>query len=113
MRVRLLVAVVAVVTVLGVSAGLANPGFNDPVTLKDKTCTVSYMKVSRDYSTIVFGITNTGTVPHGFDIGGRYISGLIQPGQQKTIVAHFGPGGYRWACVSRHSTVKRGIFTIS
>ena len=68
--------------------------------------------MSGQYSTIVFGVTNNGTVSHGFDISGRYKSGLIKPGQERTIVAHFGPGSYRYACVAAHSTVKKGVFTI-
>jgi hypothetical protein len=37
---------------------------------------------------------------------------LVKPGQEKTLVTHFRPGSYKYACVSRHSTVKWGVLTI-
>jgi len=114
MRVHFAIGMVAAVfAVLLVGPGYANPGFNVPVRITDNTCTLDYSRVTGGYSTIVFGIFNNGTVAHGFDIGGPYLSGLIRPGQEKTIVAHFRPGGYKWACVSRHNTVKRGVLTIA
>ena len=102
----------AAVAVLLVAPGLAAPGLNVPVKITNASCTVGYKVVSRQYTTIVFGVFNNGSVAHGFDIGGKYKSGLIKPHEEKTIIAHFGPGGYRWACVAAHSTVKRGTFTV-
>src|SRR5215471_5748891 len=116
MRVRHFVAVTvatgATVAALLVAPGYGAPGLNVPVQITNKNCVVSYTVVSRQYSTFVFGVQNNGTVAHGFDISGRYKTGLIKPGQERTIVAHFAPGGYRWACVSAHSTVKRGTFLV-
>ena len=105
----------AMVALLPAASGFARsaaPGMNDPVTITNAACHLDHPTVSGQYSTIVFGVTNNGTVAHGFDISGRYKSGLIKPGQEKTIVAHFGHGSYRYACVAAHSTVKKGVFTI-
>ncbi len=104
--------VAATVAALLVASGLAAPGFNVPVKITNKSCVVGYAVVSRQYTTIVFGVFNNGSVSHGFDISSRYKTGLIKPGQERTIVAHFGPGAYRYACVAAHSTVKKGVFTI-
>jgi hypothetical protein len=107
--------VVAVVALLPAASGFARsaaPAMNDPVSITNKACHLDYPSVSGNYSAVVFGVTNNGSVAHGFDISGRYKSGLIKPGQEKTIVAHFGHGSYRYACVAAHSTVKKGVFTI-
>jgi hypothetical protein len=105
-------ATVAVLPAASGLAGTAAPAMNDPVTITNGACHLDYPTVSGQYSAVVFGVTNSGTVSHGFDISGRYKSGLIKPGQERTIVAHFGPGSYRYACVAAHSTVKKGVFTI-
>lgn len=102
----------AAVAVLLVAPGAAAPGLNVSVKITNTNCVVGYKVVSHTYSTIVFGVFNNGSVVHGFDIGGKYKSGLIKPHQEKTIIAHFGAGGYRWACVAAHSTVKKGVLTI-
>jgi hypothetical protein len=104
-------AVAALLAAHGFARSTA-PGFNVSVKITNTSCVLGYTSVSRQYTTIVFGIFNKGSVSHGFDISGRYKSGLIKPHQEQTLVAHFGPGGYRWACVGAHSTVKRGVFTI-
>ena len=105
-------AAVAALLAAHAFARSAAPGFNVPVRITNTSCVLGYTTVSRRYSTIVFGIFNNGSVAHGFDISGRYKSGLIKPHQEKTLVTHFGPGAYRYACVAAHSTVKRGVFTI-
>jgi hypothetical protein len=108
-------SVAAMVTVLPAASGFASstaPGFNDPVRITNTTCHLDHTSVSGQYSTIVFGVFNNGTVSHGFDISAKYKSGLVKPGQEKTLVVHFRPGSYRYACVAAHSTVKKGIFTI-
>ena len=105
-------SVAATVAALLAATTLAAPGFNVPVRITDKGCVLGYTSVSRQYTTIVFGVFNNGRVSHGFDISGRYVSGLIKPGQERTIVAHFAPGAYRYACVAAHSTVKKGVFTV-
>jgi hypothetical protein len=105
-------AMVALLPAASGFAGSAAPAWNDPVRITNTTCHLDYTTVSGQYSTVVFGITNNGSVSHGFDISGRYKSGLIKPGQESTIVAHFGHGSYRYACVAAHSTVKKGVFTI-
>ena len=110
------VAMVAVTAAaLPAASGFARsaaPAFNDPVRITNTSCHLDYTTVSHQYTTIVFGVTNNGSVSHGFDISGRYKSGLIKPGQEATIVAHFGRGSYKYACVAAHSTVKKGVFTI-
>jgi hypothetical protein len=117
MRVHHFVVAMVAVTVVALSAGSAvartdAPGWNNPVRITNSSCQLDYTVVSAQYRTIVFGIFNNGTVAHGFDIGGPYISGLVKPGQEKTLVTHFRPGSYKYACVSRHSTVKWGVLTI-
>ena len=118
MRVHHFVAAMMVAgTVAALSAGSAfartdAPGWNNPVRITNSSCHLDYTVVSAEYRTIVFGIFNSGTVAHGFDIGGPYISGLVKPGQEKTLVTHFRPGSYKYACVARHSTVKWGVLTI-
>jgi hypothetical protein len=117
MRIHHFVVAAVAVTAAGLlnASGFARtdaPGFNVPVKITNTSCVLGYTSVSRQYTTIVFGIFNNGSVSHGFDISGRYKSGLIKPHQERTLVTHFGPGGYRWACVAAHSTVKRGVFTI-
>src|SRR5271169_3994139 len=107
--------IAAIVAVLPAASGLASstaPAMNDPVKITNTTCHLGYPTVSGQYSTVVFGITNNGSVAHGFDISTRYKSGLIKPGQEATIIAHFGHGSYRYACVAAHSTVKKGVFIL-
>jgi hypothetical protein len=108
------IAAAAVETLL-VATGSAHvsDSLNNPVRITDSTCDVGYKQASHIYTRVVFGVFNLGTVAHGFDIGGPYKSGLIQPGQERTLVAHLPrSGAYKWACVSKHSTVKRGVFVI-
>jgi hypothetical protein len=117
MRVHHFVVAIVAVTAAALFAGSAfahtdAPGWNNPVRITNSSCNVGYTVVSAQYREIVFGIFNNGTVAHGFDIGGPYISGLVKPGQEKTLVTHFRPGSYKYACVSRNSTVKRGVLTI-
>jgi len=86
---------------------------NNPVRITDSTCDVGYKQASHVYTRVVFGIYNLGTVAHGFDIGGPYKSVLVKPGQEVTLVTDLPRvGAYKWACVSRHSTVKKGVFVI-
>ena len=110
--VAVLVATVAALLAASGFARSVAPGFNDPVTITNTTCHLNHTSTSTDATTIVFGVTNNGTVAHGFDITSKYKTGLIKPGQQKTLVTHLGPGGHPYACVSAHSTVKKGVFTI-
>jgi hypothetical protein len=119
MRIRHVgVALVAVAVAVAVSAlpaapGVAAPGFNVPVKITNTGCVLGYKSVSHQYTRIVFGIFNHGTVAHGFDISTRYKSGLIKPGQERTLVATFTrKGSYPYACVTAHSTVKKGVFII-
>jgi hypothetical protein len=105
--------VAATVAALLVAPGFAAPAWNVPVRITNTSCVLGYTSVSHQYTRIVFGIFNNGSVSHGFDISTRFKSGLVKPHQEKTLVANFGrPGSYRYACVSAHSTVKRGVFTI-
>ena len=107
--------VAAAVAALLVATGSAHvtASLNNPVRITDSTCELGYKQASHDYTRVVFGIYNLGTVAHGFDIGGPYKSTLIQPGQEETLVAILPRvGSYKWACVSAHSTVKRGVFVI-
>ena len=107
------VAVAVAVAALPAAPEVAAPGWNVPVKITNTSCVLGYKSVSHQYTRIVFGIFNNGTVAHGFDISGRFKSGLVKPHQERTLVADFGhAGGYRYACVSAHSTVKRGVFTI-
>ena len=116
MRIRLGMALLAVT----VAALLAAPAFtrstlslNNRVTITNGKCVLGYTSVSHQYTRVVFGIFNNGSVAHGFDISTKFKSGLVKPHQETTLVANFGrPGAYRYACVSAHSTVKRGVFTI-
>ena len=83
------------------------------VTITNTSCVLGYTSVSHRNTRIVFHLINNGSVSHGFDISAKFKSGLIKPHQESTLVADFGrPGAYRYACVSAHSTVKRGVFTI-
>ena len=102
----------AAVLAASVSARPTNNALNNPVHISNKGCTIGYRSAGSQYTTVVFGVFNDGTVSHGFDISGRYKTGLIKPGQEKTLITHFGRVGVRWACVSAHSTVGRGTFTI-
>jgi len=118
MRVRHFVVVVAVVTAAALQAAhgfarSAAPAWNVPVRITNTSCVLGYTSVSHQYTRIVFGIFNNGSVSHGFDISGRFKSGLVKPHQEQTLVANFGhAGAYRYACVAAHSTVKKGVFTI-
>jgi hypothetical protein len=94
------------------SARTDAPGWNNPVKITNTNCEIGYPVVDAQYNRIVFGIVNNGTVAHGFDIGGPYKSGLIKPGQEKTLVTNFRPGVWKFACVARRSTVKWGTLTI-
>lgn len=105
-------AVAAIAAGVLVSPGSTNPAFNNPVRITNTSCHLNHTSVSGQYTRIVFGVTNNGTVSHGFDISTNYKTGLIKPGQEATIVATLRPGSYRYACVSAHSTVKKGVFTI-
>lgn len=117
MRIRhLLLVAMVVVPAAALLAGSvsARPtaALNNPVHITNKGCTIGYRSAGSQYTTVVFGVFNDGTVSHGFDISGRYKTGLIKPQQEKTLITHFSPGGVRWACVAAHSTVGRGTFTI-
>ena len=106
--------VAAAAAVLFVPSGLAHQtlALNNPVRITNTGCTVGYPTVSSEFTTVVFGVYNLGTVAHRFYIGGPYWTHLIKPGQEETLITYFHPGGWKWACTSRHSTVGRGIFTI-
>jgi len=107
------VAVAVAVAALPAAPGVAAPAFNVPVHIKNASCVLGYKSVSHQYTRIVFGVFNDGTVSHGFDISAKFKTGLIKPHQERTLVANFAhAGGYRYACVSAHSTVKKGVFTI-
>jgi len=115
MRVRHIAVAIVAVTVASLSAapGIAGPAWNDPVRITNTSCHLDYTSVSHQYTRIVFGVFNNGSVAHGFDISTKFKSGLIKPGQERTLVANFGhAGAYPYACVAAHSTVKKGIFTI-
>ena len=108
--------VVATVAVAAVTL-LASSGFarttdslNNPVRITNTSCDLGYASVGSQYTRIVFGIFNLGSVAHGFDIGGPYKSVLVKPGQEVTLVTSFRPGAWKYACVARHSTVARGVF---
>jgi uncharacterized cupredoxin-like copper-binding protein len=95
------------------SARTDHPAMNVPVRISDSSCKVNYTSASHSYTRFVFGVTNVGKRAHGFDISTHYKTGLIKPGQEATIVADFtSPGSYRYACVSAHSTVKKGVFVV-
>jgi hypothetical protein len=112
------VALIAVAIAVGVAAlpavsRVAAPAWNVPVHIKNASCVLGYKSVGHQYTRIVFGVFNDGTVSHGFDISAKFKTGLIKPHQEKTLVADFGrAGAYRYACVAAHSTVKKGVFTI-
>ena len=116
MRVRHFVVAMVVgasVAFLAASAfARTTDALNNPVRITDTGCVVGYKSVGSQYTTVVFGIVNNGTVAHGFDIGGPYKSVLVKPGQEVTLVTHFRPGAWRYACVAQHSTVARGVVTI-
>jgi hypothetical protein len=116
MRIQHLLAAIvpALAAVLLVPSGLARQmdALNNPVRITDKGCSLGFSAVDARYTTVVFGVYNDGSVMHGFDIGGPYKTLLIKPGQEQTLVTYFHPGQWKWACVSKHSTVRRGVFTI-
>jgi hypothetical protein len=112
---HLLIAVVAAaVAVLFVPSGLARhtDALNNPVRISNRGCTVGYATVGPQYTTVVFGVFNDGTVPHRFYIGGPYWTHLIKPGQEETLITYFRPGKWKWACTTAHSTIGKGVFTI-
>lgn len=119
---RFVVPMVAVAVAAFVAAGgfaavhrsaRSAPSWNVPVKITNTKCVVSYASVGHQYTKIVFGVINNGSVSHGFDISTKFKSGLVKPHQEKTLVANFGrSGAYRYACVAKNSTVKKGIFTI-
>jgi hypothetical protein len=90
----------------------AKGALNNPVVFKNGTCSLSYSSVSGASSEVVFGVFNEGTVSHRFFIGGPYATPWIKPGQQSTLVTNFGPGRYKWACVSHRIVMRRGVFTV-
>ena len=105
--------VAVAVTALPAGSEVAGPAWNVPVHITNTRCVLGYASVGHQYTRIVFGVFNDGSVSHGFDISAKFKSGLVKPHQEKTLVANFGhPGAYRYACVAAHSTVKKGIFTI-
>jgi hypothetical protein len=107
------VAVAVAIAALPAAPGVAAPAWNVPVHITNTSCVLGYKSVGHQYTRIVFGIFNNGTVAHGFDISAKFKSGLVKPHQEKTLIADFGrAGAYRYACVSAHSTVKKGVFTI-
>jgi hypothetical protein len=110
-------ALIAVAAAVAVAAFPATAGvaasWNVPVHIKNSSCKLGYASVGHQYTRIVFGIFNDGTVAHGFDVSAKFKSGLVKPHQEKTLIANFGhAGAYRYACVAAHSTVKKGVFTI-
>jgi hypothetical protein len=107
------VAVAVAITALPATPGVAAPGLNVPVHITNKGCTVGYKSVSHQYTRIIFGVFNDGTVAHGFDISSKYKTGLIKAHQEKTLITTLAAkGSYAYACVAAHSTVKRGVFII-
>jgi hypothetical protein len=112
------VALIAVAAAVGIAAlpaapGVAAPAVNVPVHIKNGSCVLGYQSVAHQYTRVVFGVFNDGTVAHGFDISAKFKTGLIKPHQERTLIANFGhAGAYRYACVAAHSTVKKGVFTI-
>jgi hypothetical protein len=112
------VALVAVMVAVGVAAlpaspEVAAPAVNVPVHIKNGSCVLGYQSVAHQYTRVIFGVFNDGTVAHGFDISAHFKTGLIKPHQERTLIANFGhAGAYRYACVAAHSTVKKGVFTI-
>jgi len=118
MRVHFGLALVAVTVAVAVSAlpaapGVAAPAWNVPVHITNTSCVLGYKSVPHGYTRIVFGIFNNGSVAHGFDVSAKFKSGLVKAHQEKTLIANFGhSGAYAYACVSAHSTVKKGVFTI-
>ncbi len=112
------VALIAVVVAVGVAAlpaapGVAAPAWNVPVHITNGNCVLGYKSVAHQYTRIVFGVFNDGSVAHGFDISANFKTGLIRAHQERTLIANFGhAGAFRYACVAAHSTVKRGVFTI-
>jgi len=116
MRVHFGVALLAVIA----AALLAAPAFARPalsfevtVTMTNSSCKINYLSVSHRNTRIVFHIINNGSVSHGFDITAKFHSGLVKAHQESTLVANLGrPGAYRFACVSAHSTLRKGVFTI-
>jgi hypothetical protein len=108
------VAAVAAFAMLLVPSGLArsSAALNNPVKITNTGCTVGYPTAGSQYTEVVFGVSNLGTVRHRFYVGGPYKTHLIKPGQQETLITHLGPGSWKWACTALHSTVGRGVFTI-
>jgi uncharacterized cupredoxin-like copper-binding protein len=56
--------------------------------------------------TITFVQSNTGTVPHNFDINGVSVPAYLNnPGQVSTVTVNFPPGNYRYICdITGHDT---------
>ena len=84
------VAVAVAITALPAAPGVAAPGLNVPVHITNEGCTLGYKSVSHQYTRIIFGVFNNGTVAHGFDISSKYKTGLIKAHQEKTLITTFG-----------------------
>jgi hypothetical protein len=116
MRVRRIVtgiaAAIVAVALIGSSLAATGRPWNEPVKITNKTCVLGYARIGRQYTHVVFGVFNNGSVPHGFDLGAHIKSGLVKPHQEKTLITNLAPGAYTYACVSAHSTLKRGVFRI-
>ena len=106
-----MVALAAVALLAASGFARVTDSLSNPVRITDTGCVVGYKSVGSQYTRVVFGAFNLGTVVHGFDIGGPYNSVLVKPGQEVTLVTSFRLGAWKYACVARHSTVARGVFT--
>ena len=64
---------------------------------------------------VIFKVTNTGTIPHDFKIGGKKTKNLA-PGKSATLRVTFGKAGrYQYLCtVTGHAAAgMKGMFTVT
>lgn len=107
----------ALLTAAAVAAAPATRSWEAPSTV---TAKLSEWKVELSAATVTAGavtftVTNTGTIPHAFEVEGRGVereTDVIQPGSTSTLTLTLAPGTYEVYCpVGEDSHKKLGMET--
>ena len=105
------------VTAAAVAAAPATRSSEDPsaVTAKLSEWKVELSTATVTAGAVTFTITNTGTIPHAFEVEGRGVereTDVIQPGSTSTLTLTLAPGTYEVYCpVGEDSHKKLGMET--
>ena len=105
------------VTAAAVAAAPATRSSEDPsaVTAKLSEWKVELSAATVTAGAVTFTITNTGTIPHAFEVEGRGVereTDVIQPGSTSTLTLTLAPGTYEVYCpVGEDSHKKLGMET--